>query len=126
MTEKSELEQTEDNTDLARRHFLKRLGIVGAAGATAATGVASTVNKPAWGGSTMMDALGDFFQDHYVRMTDQEMQDALERIKRKASRKFGVDITCEDTRPIPDTYFGYALNISKCRGYRECVEGCIR
>ena len=49
-------------------------------------------------------------------MSDEDMADALERIKRKAQRKFGVDIHCEDTKPMPGTYFGYALNLSKFRG----------
>jgi len=82
--------------------------------------------QAAWGGRTLQDALGGFFQDHYQRMTPQEIQDALARIERKAKRTYGVNITCEDTRPIPGTLFGYALNISKCKGYRDCVAGCIR
>lgn len=121
---------TENLPDLAKRHFFKRLGMVGATGAAAVTGVSAAVevtqSEPSWGGSSFMDAMGDLFQDHYTRMSDEEMTEALDRIKRKAKRKFGVDIHCEDTKPMPDTYFGYALNLSKCRGYRECVEGCIR
>jgi molybdopterin-containing oxidoreductase family iron-sulfur binding subunit len=27
---------------------------------------------------------------------------------------------------MPGVVFGYALNISKCKGYRDCVEGCLR
>lgn len=105
---------------LARRQFLKRLGMVGAAAAGGAT-----LGTPAWGGSTLSDAFGDFFQDHYQRMTDEEIADALARIERKAQRKFGRDIRCEDVKPIPGVVFGYALNISKCRGYRDCVYGCV-
>ncbi len=113
-----------DNFSHYRRHFLKGLGTVGVAAGVAATGAAPA--RAAWGGSTLKDALGDFFQDHYQRMTPEEMKDALARIERKAKRKFGVDITCVDTPPIPGVVFGYALNISKCKGYRDCVQGCIR
>jgi Fe-S-cluster-containing dehydrogenase component len=105
---------------LARRHFLRRLGLVGAA----AVGGAA-LGKAAWGGSTLSDAFGDFFQNHYQRMSDEEITDALARIERKAKRKFGRDIRCHDVRPIPGVVFGYGLNISKCRGYRDCVYGCI-
>jgi len=115
-----------ENTDLARRKFFKKLGLVGATGITAAVGAGKALSKTAWGGATFEDALGDFFQDHYVRMTDDEMRETLARIERKALRKFGVGITCEDTRPIPGTYFGFALNISKCRGYRDCVTACVK
>ncbi|HQR54083.1 MAG TPA: hypothetical protein PLZ79_12505, partial [Burkholderiales bacterium] len=100
--------------DHYRRGFLKRLGMVGVATGVAAAGAAPA--RAAWGGSTFQDALGDFFQQHYQRMTPEEMKDALARIERKAKRKFGVDITCVDTPPIPGVVFGYALNISKCKG----------
>ena len=94
--------------DHARRKFLRGTGklAVGAAagGATAA--------KPAWGGSTFMEALGDFFQSHYQRMQPEEIESALRRIEAKAKRRFGVDITCENTPPQQGVVFGYAINIS--------------
>jgi molybdopterin-containing oxidoreductase family iron-sulfur binding subunit len=124
MSDESERPAQGDNFSHYRRHFLKGLGTVGVAAGVAATGAAPA--RAAWGGSTLKDALGDFFQDHYQRMTPEEMKDALARIERKAKRKFGVDITCVDTPPIPGVVFGYALNISKCKGYRDCVQGCIR
>lgn len=114
----------EDTVDAGRRRFLSRIGQVAAAGgaATAAPGTA----RAAWGGATLQDVLGAFFQDHYQRMTPDEVAEALARIERRAKRKYGVEITCEDTPPLPDTVFGYALNISKCQGYRDCVEACIQ
>jgi Fe-S-cluster-containing dehydrogenase component len=102
--------------DPARRRFL------GAAATAAGAGAAT----PAWGGSSFMDAMGGFFQDHYQRMSEEEIADALGRIERRAKRRFGVDIICKDTPPLPDTVFGYALNISKCQGYRDCVSACVR
>jgi len=74
----------------------------------------------------MQDAFGSFFQDQYKRMTPEEIEEALARIERKAKRRFGVDIKCEDTPPIPGVVFGYALNISKCKGYRDCVYACVK
>ena len=106
--------------DGQRRQFLG--GLAALAAGAAAVGPA----QAAWGGRTLQDALGGFFQDHYQRMTPQEIEDALGRIERRAKRTLGVDISCEDTKPIPGTLFGYALNISKCKGYRDCVAGCIK
>lgn len=104
----------------SRRRFLKGIGtITAAAGATASM-------KPAWGGSTLQDAMGDFFQDHYQRMSPEEIADALSRIERKAQRKFGREIECENTPPLAGVVFGYALNISKCKGYRDCVSACVK
>nr|VFJ45819.1 MAG: prokaryotic molybdopterin-containing oxidoreductase family, iron-sulfur binding subunit [Candidatus Kentron sp. DK] len=105
----------------SRRKFLIGVGGVGAA----ALG-AHAAGMPAWGGDTLRDAMGTLFQTHYQRMTPEEIQDALHRIERRAKRRFGVEITCENTPPIPGVVFGYALNISKCKGYRECVYGCVR
>ena len=123
--------EPEDGFSVYRRRFLAGVMKAGASGIAATGAVAATTTavgatRAAWGGSTLQDALGSFFQDHYQRMSRDEIQAALERIERKAQRKFGVEITCEDTPPLPNTVFGYALNISKCKGYRDCVEGCIK
>lgn len=114
----------EDLAVRARRRFLQGVAQVGlAGGAVAATAGAA---HAAWGGATLQDALGSFFQDQYQRMTPDEIAAALARIERKAQRQHGVAIHCENTPPIPNTVFGYALNISKCKGYRDCVEACVK
>ena len=95
MGDERERADEQGNFSHYRRRFLKGLGMVGVATGVAATGAGPA--RAAWGGSTFQDALGDFFQDHYQRMTPDEMKDALARIERKAQRKFGVDITCVDT-----------------------------
>ena len=111
--------EASETADLARRRFLTKAGA-----AVAASGAAAAA--PAWGGSTLGDAFADFFQSHYQRMTRDEIDAALERIERKASRRYGVDLACKNTPPIPGVVFGYAINISKCRGYRDCVHACVR
>jgi len=109
----------EEPVDAGRRRFLGHLGAVaGAAGAASAA--------PAWGGRSMLDVMGSFFQDHYQRMSPEEIAEALARIERRALEKYGVEIRCEDTPPQPGVVFGYALNVSKCQGYRDCVSACVR
>jgi molybdopterin-containing oxidoreductase family iron-sulfur binding subunit len=97
---------------------MKGLGLTGVAAATPAAA------KPAWGGSSFADAMGDFFQDHYQRMSKDEIDAALARIERKAKRRFDREIECGNTPPLEGVVFGYALNISKCKGYRDCVTAC--
>ena len=109
-----------DKVDQGRRSLLKGLG-AGAAGAAAAAGLPG----PAWGGQTFRDALGDIFQKHYQQMSPEEIQAALERIQRRAKTRFGVDIDCQNTPPQEGVVFGYAINISRCQGYRDCVQGCL-
>lgn len=105
--------------DQYRRSFLRRLGLT-----TAAAGAASSAHG-AWSGKTLEDGFADFFQQHYKRMSAEEMQETLARIERKAKKQHGVRISCVDTPPLEGVIFGYAINISKCKGYRDCVEACM-
>ncbi len=102
--------------DQARRNFLRGVGV----------GAVATVAKPAWGGQTFSDAFADFFQKHYQRMSKEEIDEALERIERKAKLRYDADIECSNTPPIEGVVFGYAINISRCKGYRDCVSACVK
>ncbi|MBT8443109.1 MAG: 4Fe-4S dicluster domain-containing protein [Gammaproteobacteria bacterium] len=102
--------------DEVRRNFLRGIGLSAAA----------TVVQPAWGGQTLGDAFAGFFQKHYQQMSPKEVEAALERIERKAKARYGVDITCKDTPPLEGVVFGYAINISRCKGYRDCVHACVK
>lgn len=108
-----------------RRRFLARVAQAGAVAGTVAGGTVAAQHG-SYGGLTLRDALGSLFQDHYQRMTPDEIAAALQRIERRAKHSHGVDIHVKNTPPRPDTVFGYALNISKCKGYRDCVEACIQ
>ena len=105
----------------ARRRFLKGAGV-----SAAATAAAATLPAPAWGGQTLGDAFGGFFQKHYKRMNPDEIAAALGRIERRAKERYGVEISCDNAAPLEGVVFGYALNLSRCKGYRECVAGCIK
>jgi molybdopterin-containing oxidoreductase family iron-sulfur binding subunit len=119
----------EEGIDQYRRRFLLGLAKAGAAGGAVVASAAAVTSAPAqgaWGGSTLREMLGDFFQEQYTRMTPAEIEAALARIERKAKRKFGVDISCVDTPALPGVVYGYALNISRCKGYRDCVDACVK
>jgi len=104
------------NFDKARRNFLRGLGI----------GTAAAVAQPAWGGQTFQDAFASFFQKDYRRMSAEEIEAALERIERKAQDRYDVAIDCQNTPPQPGVVYGYAINISRCKGYRDCVHACVK
>ena len=109
----------------SRRNLLKKTGITGVTLALGSTALAA-VDK-ATEGEAFNDALKEYFQKHYQEMTPQEILDALARLERKAKRKHGANISIKNTPPFlqEDTVFGYALNISKCKGYRKCVYTCV-
>lgn len=105
-----------DRFSEARRNFLRGIGL----------GTAAAVAQPAWGGQTFGDAFADFFQKQYQRMTADEVEDALARIERKAEQRYGVEIDVQSTPPQKGVVFGYAINISRCKGYRDCVDACVK
>ena len=104
------------NFDKARRNFLRNVGV----------GAAAAVAQPAWGGQTFQDAFAGFFQKDYRRMSAEEIAEALERIERKALDRYDVTIDCQNTPPQPGVVYGYAINISRCKGYRDCVHACVK
>ncbi len=112
-----------------RRNFLRNVGL-GAAGAVAATlpktSAAQGGPAPAWGGLSFRDAFDDFFRRHYKKMSAEEIAATLRRIERKAKRRFGVDIQCKNTPAQEGVVFGYAINIGVCKGYRDCVDACVK
>lgn len=105
-----------------RRSFLKKFGI-GTAGAAAA---AIPSHAPAWDGLTFREAFDDIFRKHYKKMSPEEIEATLKRIERKARRKLGVDINCRNTPAQEGVVFGYAINLGVCKGYRDCVDACVK
>ncbi len=104
-----------------RRQALRALGL-GGAGLAAGTALADS-EQPA---GTLKDALGDVFQDHFQRMTPEEVRETLARLERRYKARFKRDdIHVEATPPIPGVVYGYALDLTRCKGYRECVRACI-
>ena len=115
----------------SRRKVLERGALAGlmggmlAAGSALAQKVADKI-----GGPTAPDprshSLEGAFQEHYQRMSPAEVKEAIGRIQREAKRRYGVDLNVETTPPQENVVFGYALNISKCKGVRKCVEACVK
>ena len=108
---------------ISRRSLLKRAAAaaVAAGGASASALAATTVD-----GEAFDDAVAEFFQQHYQVMTKAEIRDAIGRLERRAERDHGVRFEIENFPPMEGVVFGYALNISKCKGYRKCVYACMK
>ena len=66
-----------------------------------------------------------FTQKHYRRMTPEERAETIRRLERLAKLHHDQDVSISTNDAIPGVLFGYAFNISKCKGYRKCVEACI-
>jgi len=68
---------------------------------------------------------GEKLKGNFRQMTDAEKQETVERLERLAKLRSGLDVSISTTEAQPGVMYGYAFNISKCKGYRNCVEACI-
>ena len=68
----------------------------------------------------------EYFKGRFEVMSDQEKADTIRRLERLAHIKRGEDLAIKATAAQPGVMFGYAFNISKCEGYRNCVQACIQ
>ena len=121
MTESAKTE----NKGLSRRCLLKKIGIAGVSGAVATSGAALAAQVTEDGVDEFSDSLASLFQTHYRRMSPEEVEATIARLQRKTKRKYGKNIRIDTTPPLPNVLFGYALNLSKCKGYRKCVDACV-
>jgi len=67
----------------------------------------------------------EYIKGNYRTMTEAERADTIARLERLAKVKSGADVTIQSTGALPGVVFGYAFNISKCQGFRSCIEACI-
>ena len=117
--------QHAEDKGLSRRAVIKRGGWLAGIAALFGLGAAAAESVPAVDTQRAEDAFGSFFQKHYKAMTKDEMQAAIGRIERRVRREHGVEIKVGAEPPIPGVVFGYAINLSKCKGTRRCVEACV-
>ncbi len=105
--------------DKAKRLSLKILGLGAAVGAGAlasdSTGYPATNPEKEW---------GEHFQSHYTKMSPEEVKEAVARLERRYKSQYDKEIKVATTPPKEHVLFGYALNITRCKGYRECVKAC--
>jgi Fe-S-cluster-containing dehydrogenase component len=94
-----------------RRVFLKVLG-AGAAGSALASCDAG------WREA--------FFQRHFKELNKEELARAIKRLEEEAKAKHGAPIQIGVEPAIPGVVFGYALDLSRCIGCRECVYACVK
>jgi molybdopterin-containing oxidoreductase family iron-sulfur binding subunit len=101
-----------------RRSFLK-LG-AGAAIATAAAATLAPLRHLAVG------SLQSFFQQHYKRLSEEDLAVIMKRLEGEIARDYGVKVTIHNPGPKPGVRFAYALNLSRCNGSRRCVTACMQ
>lgn len=67
----------------------------------------------------------EYIKGNYRFMTETERAETIDRLERRAALSGGPSVRIQGTDAQPGVEFGYAFNISKCKGFRSCVEACI-
>lgn len=107
---------------LSRRGFLGALGAATAgAAAVAASGCSPT------GEAVARAALGweEFFKGNYQLMTPAEKRRTVERLERRWELDHGGRVEISAGGPVRGVLYGYAFNVSRCKGYMDCVRACV-
>jgi molybdopterin-containing oxidoreductase family iron-sulfur binding subunit len=103
------------------------LSILGAA-LSAGLGLVQTACNPLASAADREKARLDweaFFQKNYRLMSDAEKKQTVERLERMYQAQTGKAVRVSAAAPARDVLFGYAFNVSKCRGYMDCVRACV-
>jgi molybdopterin-containing oxidoreductase family iron-sulfur binding subunit len=98
-----------------RRDFLK----------LAATGAAVVTLAAPQAAEALEFDFETFFQKHFRKMSDEELEALIQRLERKYEKKYGKEFNVKATGPIDDVLFGYGLDVSRCIGCRRCVHACV-
>jgi molybdopterin-containing oxidoreductase family iron-sulfur binding subunit len=67
----------------------------------------------------------EYIKGNYQFMTEAERAETIARLERLAELRRGEEVTIRSTGAQPGVVFGYAFNISKCKGFRSCIDACI-
>lgn len=67
----------------------------------------------------------EYLKGNFARLTDAERAATIARLERLAKLRQGVDVSISGAPAQPGVVYGYAFNISKCKGYRNCVSACV-
>lgn len=106
-----------------RRSFLKGLSIAAAAG-SAGLVTGGCTGEPAT--EEMGLKWEEYFKKNYRLMSQKEKDETVERLVKLAKIRDGVDIQMSNQPPLDNVLYGYAFNISRCKGYMDCVEACVQ
>ena len=108
-----------------RRTFLK-----GAASAAIAGSTAVTVGCRPTGllGSAEAFALEfqEYFKKYYRLMNQEEREQTVARLERLARIKQDIAVNIDTTGPAENVLYGYAFNVTRCEGYMECIQACVK
>ncbi len=105
-----------------RRSFLK--GMAGLAAAGSSLTLAGCSNNSPFSEENIL-RLKEYFKGNFTLMSQEDKNATIKRLERLAKIKDGLDLKISSKGPIPNVLFGFALNVSRCEGFMDCVQACV-
>ena len=110
---------------LSRRGFLQGASLLAGVGASiVGTGAVRNLSRED------RERLGlsweEYFKGNYRYMTAREKRKTVKRLERLAKIRRDETVRISDNGPIEHVLYGYAFNISKCQGYMDCIDACLK
>lgn len=68
----------------------------------------------------------EYFKKNYRLMSDKEKLATVDRLERLARIDRSIDVQIGTDGPPNNVLFGYAFNLTRCEGFMECVQACVK
>jgi len=107
--------------ELTRRSFLRK-SLTTAGALTACVGALSPLRDL---DGDDLPSIEKMLQSHYKEMDEADMEQALARISREVTKRYGIEPNLRDVKAKDGVEFVYALNLTRCIGCRKCVHACV-
>lgn len=75
--------------------------------------------------SCTKDQREDFLQKHFVEMSIEEKRALVLRLEGRYLNRYGKKFNVSIQEALPNTLWGYGLDLSRCIGCRKCVSSCV-
>lgn len=103
------------NKHYTRREFLRNLTLTTLAGMSLP--ILSSCSK---------DEIEDFLQKHFLEMTEEEKKQVIAKLEKRYFEQYGKKFQISTKEALPETLWGYGLELSRCIGCRRCVYACVQ
>jgi Fe-S-cluster-containing dehydrogenase component len=108
-----------------RRTFLKGAASTAIAGSAAVTAGCKAKGLLDSSESYALE-FQEYFKKHYRLMTQEEREKTVARLEKLAKLKQDININVDTTKPLDNVLYGYGFNVTRCEGYMECVQACVK
>src|SRR4030042_4591085 len=103
------------NKNYTRREFIRNISVTALAG----------LSLPFLSSCSREEA-EDFLQKHFLEMTGEEKKQVVAKLEQRYLEQYGRKFQISMQKALPETLWGYGLELSRGVGCRRCVYGCAK